>query len=55
MSEDKYEIRVNGRLYEISKGEERMKEITEILAGIYGKENVQSKKLRKNSNMYKWG
>lgn len=51
--EEKYEVRVNGRLYEVSRGKERMEEITNILVGIYGKENVQSKKLRKNSNMYK--
>jgi hypothetical protein len=51
---EKYEIRVNGRLYEISHGKERAEEITKILSEMYGKEAVTCRKLRKNSNLYKW-
>lgn len=51
---NKYEIRVDGRLYEVSRGDERKDEIMPILESMYGKEHVTCKKLRKNSNMYKW-
>ena len=37
---NKYEIRVDGRLYEVSRGDERKDEIMPILESIYGKEHV---------------
>ena len=51
---EKYEIRVDGRLYEYSHGTERMETITAILRERFGDDSVEVKKLRKNSNKYKW-
>ena len=51
---EKFEVRVNGRLFEVSHGEERKNEILEILKNMYPDADITCKKLRKKSNMYKY-
>lgn len=43
----RWEVRVNGRVYEQSRTEERAAEIVEILGQTYGPEAVTVKKLRR--------
>ena len=50
---EKFAIYVNDRLFEVSKSADRKEEITKILSGIYGDDNVKAVKLRKNSRLYK--
>ena len=41
-----YEVRVNGRLYEISKSEERKDEIVGILAQVCPEAEISTKKIK---------